>query len=91
MLQSRTVFINGRKVNIHLRQQTWDAVGFICKNENIPFHKLSSIIDKVKGVSDISCAIEIFVDSYFKERVRREPEPVIIDTVPVFVAEKSCQ
>ncbi|MBQ4084902.1 MAG: ribbon-helix-helix domain-containing protein [Alphaproteobacteria bacterium] len=91
MLQSRTVFINGRKVNVHLRQETWDAVAFICKSENIPFHKLSSIIDKVKGISDISCAIEIFANQYFKERSRNNPEPIIIDTVPVFVTEKSCQ
>ena len=89
MLQSRIIFVNGRKTNVCLRQKTWDAVAFICKSEDIPFYKLSSIIDKIRGTYDISYAIEIFVNSYFKERVCTNPEPIIIDAVPSFVTEKN--
>ncbi len=65
-LVNRNVTIGGRRTSLRLEPAMWDALGEICRREEMSQHELCAMIDERRRASSLTAAIRVFIVNYFR-------------------------
>ena len=71
-LINRNVFIGRHRTSIRLEPAMWDALGEICRREQMNLHEVCSLIDSRRLASSLTAAIRVFTLSYFRAAATEE-------------------
>jgi predicted DNA-binding ribbon-helix-helix protein len=71
----RSIFINGYKTSVSLENEFWNGLHEIADQENMNVPMLVEQIDRDRKTPNLSCAIRIFVFSYFRGRQKMDSVP----------------
>jgi predicted DNA-binding ribbon-helix-helix protein len=65
-LVNRNVTIGRRRTSLRLEPAMWDALGEICRREEMSQHQLCAMIDERRRASSLTAAIRVFIVNYFR-------------------------
>ncbi len=65
-LISKNVTINGRRTSLRLEQASWEALGDICKCEDLTLHELCSLIESRRNGASRTSAVRAFIVTYYR-------------------------
>lgn len=65
-LVSRNVTISGRRTSLRMEQETWDALGEVCKREGKSIHQICTLIEERRSVSNRTSAVRAFIIAYYR-------------------------
>ena len=63
----KTIIVNGRRISISLRKETWKALKDICRWEHIKLNELCSEIDRQKRKARLISKMRKFSLRYFQD------------------------
>lgn len=71
-LQSKIIIFNNKKTSIRLATDEWDAIDYICKQENIKRNNLIELINSTKNqYLTLTSSIRLFNIIYFYSTLNR--------------------
>ncbi len=71
-LVNRNVTIGRRRTSLRLEPTMWDALGEICRREELTQHELCRLIDEHRHASSLTAAIRVFIVNYFRAAATEE-------------------
>ena len=74
MLLCKIMIINGRRISISLKKETWKALKDICRWEHIKLNELCSEIDRQKRKARLISKMRKFSLRYFRNIVCEQKE-----------------
>ncbi len=71
-LVNRNVTIGRRRTSLRLEPAMWDALGEICRREEMSQHELCAMIDERRRASSLTAATRVFIVNYFRAAATEE-------------------
>ncbi len=71
VLVSKNVTIDGHRTSLRLEEDTWDALGEVCRREGCSIHDLCSLIERKRKGNNRTSEIRTFVLNYYRSASTR--------------------
>ncbi|MBF0093625.1 MAG: ribbon-helix-helix domain-containing protein [Alphaproteobacteria bacterium] len=65
-LESRNVYVGGRRTSIRLEPEMWDALEDICRREKMTVNEFCSKVETARRDAGLTAATRVFLLLYFR-------------------------